>query len=179
MVRELLREGLISEETIKDSLNQAKGDLFLASCYLGVTARELDGYIRASDTLQGFVAAIAKVKQDPDYRRMSNEQFSDELERLTRSYHIEALDVIYGLAMEPSSSAAGKEVQLKAAIALMGNAPQKKADTSQMATLQELNDLYHQSAPRIKSVRIQTAQIEFHEQDVQSIDPADIQVIDQ
>lgn len=176
MAREALREGLISEDTIKDALTQAKGDLFLSSCYLGVTARELDGYIRASDTLQGFVAAIAKVKQDPEYRKMSNEQFSDELERLTRAYHLEALEVIHGLAMEPGGSAAGKEVQLKAAIALMGSAPQKKVDSGQMATLQELNELYHQSAPRIKSVRIQTAQIEFHPQDTESMD---IRVIDQ
>jgi ABC-type transport system involved in cytochrome bd biosynthesis fused ATPase/permease subunit len=176
MARELLRDGLITEDTIKAALTQAKGDLFLSSCYLGVTARELDGYIRASDTLQGFVAAIAKVKQDPEYRKMSNEQFSDELERLTRAYHLEALEVIHGLAMESASSAAGKEVQLKAAIALMGSAPQKQADTSQMATLQELNQLYQQSAPRIKSVRIQTAQVEFHPQ---STELADIQVLDQ
>ena len=176
MARELLRDGLITEDTIKAALTQAKGDLFLSSCYLGVTARELDGYIRASDTLQGFVAAIAKVKQDPEYRKMSNEQFSDELERLTRAYHLEALEVIHVLAMEGSTSAAGKEVQLKAAIALMGSAPQKQADTSQMATLQELNQLYQQSAPRIKSVRIQTAQVEFHPQSTELVD---IQVLDQ
>ena len=176
MARELLRDGLITEDTIKAALTQAKGDLFLSSCYLGVTARELDGYIRASDKLQGFVATIAKVKQDPEYRKMSNEQFSDELERLSRAYHLEALEVIHGLAMEGSTSAAGKEVQLKAAIALMGSAPQQKADTSQMATLQELNQLYQQSAPRIKSVRIQTAQVEFHPQSTELVD---IQVLDQ
>ena len=58
----------------------------------------------------------------------------------------------------------------------MGSAPQKQADTSQMATLQELNQLYQQSAPRIKSVRIQTAQVEFHPQSTELVD---IQVLDQ
>ena len=37
MARELLRDGLITEDTIKAALTQAKGDLFLSSCYLGVT----------------------------------------------------------------------------------------------------------------------------------------------
>lgn len=173
MAREALREGLITEDTIKDALTMAKGDLFLSSCYLGVTARELDGYIRASELLQGFVAAIAKVKKDPEYDRMSNEQFSDELDRLSRSYQIEALDVIHEIAIGKAVSAADREVKLKAAIALRGTQVAKKTDNGQMATFAELNELYHQNAPRIKSVRIQTAQVEFHDNE-----PRDIRVID-
>ena len=40
----------------------------------------------------------------------------------------------YGNFKALLTGAAGKEVQLKAAIALMGSAPQQKADTSQMAS---------------------------------------------
>jgi hypothetical protein len=160
MTREALRDGLISEQLIRDSLTTAKGDLFIAASYLGVTGRELDGYIRASDELQGYVAAIATVKRDPDYDRMSADQFSGELERLTKGYRIEALDVIHELAtMSYGESAALADVKLKAAIQLRGAHADAGPTGDQHAVLQELNLLYQQAAPRIKSVRI--AQIEF------------------
>ena len=167
MARSALRDGLISMDSITDALLKARGDLFLSSSYLGVTARELDGYIRASEELQAFVASIEKVKANADYDAMSSEQFSNELDRLTRQFKVEALDIIYELATMEAKSAADREIKLKAAIQLQGAAPERKVDTTQLATLNELNELYHQSAQRIKSVRIQTAQIEFHGQDTE------------
>ena len=165
MARNALRDGSVTEDSITCALLECKGDLFLSSSYLGVTARELDGYIRASEELQAFVAAIKKVKSNADYDSMSAEQFSNELDRLTSQYKVEALDIIHDLATMEAKSAADREVKLKAAIQLHGVAPERKADSTQLATLNELNDLYYQSAQRIKSVRIQTAQIEFHGQD--------------
>jgi hypothetical protein len=167
MARNALRDGLVTEDSITCALLECKGDLFLSSSYLGVTARELDGYIRASEELQAFVAAIKKVKSNADYDSMSAEQFSNELDRLTSQYKVEALDIIHELATMQAKSAADREVKLKAAIQLHGVAPERKADSTQLATLNELNDLYYQSAQRIKSVRIQTAQIEFHGQDTE------------
>lgn len=159
MTRDALRQGLISEQIIRDSLTVAKGDLFLASSYLGVTGRELDGYIRASEDLQGFVAAIAKVKRDPLYDKMSADQFTDELDRMTRGMRVEALDVIHELATMPfGESAAMAEVKLKAAVQLRG-AADAPITGGQTAVLQELNLLYQQAAPRIKSVR--AVQIEY------------------
>lgn len=163
MTREALRQGLISEQTIRDALTSAKGDLFLASSYLGVTGRELDSYIRASEELQGFVAAIATVKQDPAYRKMSSEQFTDELERLTRGFRLEALDVIHEMATMPFDTAAMAEVKLKAAVQLRGSVADAPKDTMQSTVLAELNQLYQQSAPRIKSVR--AVQIEYEASD--------------
>ena len=176
MTREALRAGLISEVTITTALMTARGDIFVAASYLGCTARELDGYIRASDNMQVFCMAIGTVKTNPDYKRLSDEQFSDELERLTKGYRLEALDVIHELATEATvaddrilpdgqivpgakMSAAEKEVKLKAAIALRG-APEAKAGVNdQSQVLAELNELYQQNAPRIKSVR--AVQIEY------------------
>ena len=169
MTREALRDGLISEQTIADALTTARGDLFVASCYLGVTARELDGYIRASETLQGFVAAIDRVKRDPEYDRLSNDQFEDQLERLTKAYRVEALGIIHELASVPMVSETGPitaamaEVKLKAAVQLRGANLDNSKNGDQMLVLQELNQLYQQSAPRIKSIRV--AQIEFKEGD--------------
>ena len=175
-MREALRAGLISEESVTAALMTARGDLFIAASYLGCTGRELDSYIRASEGLQAFSAAIGTIKTNADYKRLSDEQFSDELDRLTKGYRLEALSVIHELATEATvgddrilpdgqivpggkMSAAEKEVKLKAAIALRG-APEAKAQVdSQSQVLAELNDLYQQNAPRIKSVR--AVQIEY------------------
>ena len=85
-MREALRAGLISEESVTTALMTARGDLFIAASYLGCTGRELDSYIRASEGLQAFSAAIGTVKTSADYKRLSDEQFSDELDRLTKGY---------------------------------------------------------------------------------------------
>lgn len=177
MTRESLRAGLISENTVTEALSTARGDLFVAASYLGCTGRELDSYIRASEGLQAFTAAIGTVKStNADYKRLSDEQFTDELERLTKGYRLEALDVIHEIATLPvvgadrmmpdgsvldgvKMSAAELEVKLKAAIALRGAPEAKTATNDQSAVLAELNDLYIQNAPRIKSVR--AVQIEY------------------
>lgn len=175
-MRESLRAGGITTETITEALMSARGDLFVAASILGCTGRELDSYIRASEDLQAFSTAIGTVKAGADYKRLSDEQFSDQLENLTKGYRLEALDVIHDLAMEPIStpdrfledgttvigtrmSAAEKEVKLKAAVALRGAPEVRSGAGDQSAVLAELNELYIQSAPRIRSVRI--AQIEY------------------
>lgn len=174
MTREAMRSGAITEGSLIEAMLHAKGDIFVASCILGCTARELDAYIRASEDLQGFVAAIATVKKNPEYERMSNEQFSDELDRLTRSYRLEALGIIHEIATMPTTTAADRDVKLKAAINLRGSAPDRVADNSTNNVLAELNEMYLQNAQRIKSVRIQTAQIEF-----EGSEQSGIRVIDQ
>ena len=112
------------------------------------------------------VAAIDCVKRDPDYDRLSNDQFEDQLERLTKAYRVEALGIIHDLATIPMTSeltAAMAEVKLKAAVQLLGANVDNSKNGDQMLVLQELNQLYQQSAPRIKSIRV--AQIEFKEGD--------------
>jgi hypothetical protein len=142
----------------------ARGDLFVAASYLHVRPRELDGYLRASESLQAFVSAMGRVKATPEYDRLSQEQFAEELDRLTRSYRLEALDVIYDIATledngpEPMS-AAMMEVKLKAAIQLRGSVLESPATSQQSQIFNELNQAYQQAAPRIRSMRI--AQIEF------------------
>jgi hypothetical protein len=154
-----LAQGLISETTVRQALTTARGDLFLASCYLAVTPRELDWYIRASEEMQGFVAAISKVKADANYDKLSVEQFSKQLEQLTRSYRVEAMDIIHDLAAMPFDTAAMAEVKLKAAVQLRGSHSDAPVNNDQASVLAELNALYQTSAPRIKTIRV--AQIEF------------------
>lgn len=155
------RSGLISEQSIKEALAEAKGDIFLASSTLDCTAQELDRYIRASAELQNFAAAIEKVKIDPAYSRMSAEQFENELSDLTRAYRVVGIEELHDLAtMDPKDSAAMAKVKLQAAIALRGGQQQVGGDREIEHALSELNQLYHQNAPRIKQVRQTTITFE-------------------
>ncbi|MGC2944158.1 hypothetical protein [Burkholderia ambifaria] len=149
-----MRAGLISEDSIKTALSEAKGDIFLASSTLDCTAHELDGYIRASAELQGFAAAIEKVKVDPAYSRMSSDQFDTRVADLTRAYKVVGLEELHGLAtMDPKDSAAMAKVKLQAAIALRGGEQRAVGDREVEHALSELNQLYHANAPRIKEIR--------------------------
>lgn len=158
MTREALRAGL-NEDAISQAMLETRGDIFLTAAYCGCTVRELDAYIRASSNLQAFAGAIGRVKCDADYDRLSTEQFEERLDVLTRAYRLEALDVIHDLATMPFDNAAMAEVKLKAAVQLRGVGETVSKSNGQDAILAELNQLYHTSAQRIKSVRI--SQIEF------------------
>jgi hypothetical protein len=149
-----MRSGQISEQSIKEALTEAKGDIFLASATLDCTAQELDRYIRASAELQAFAAAIEKVKIDPAYSRMSAEQFENEIADLTRAFKVVGLEELHELAtMDHGDSAAMAKVKLHAAIALRGGHQQVGGDREIEHALSELNQLYHQNAPRIKEIR--------------------------
>jgi hypothetical protein len=149
-----MRSGLISEQAIKEALTDAKGDIFLASTALDCTARELDGYIRASAELQQFAAAIEKVKVDPAYSRMSVEQFENRVADLTLAYKAVAIEELHNLAtMSHKGSAAMAKVKMQAAIALRGGQQVQHGDREMEHALSELNTLYHQHAPRIKEIR--------------------------
>ena len=161
MTSDALRSGAISEDTIRDALQRTRGDLFAASGYLQVSPRELDRYIRASDTLQGFCASIAAVKQNAEYDRMSADQFRKELENVTRANRLEAENIIRELAHMSFDSAAMAEVKLKAAVQLRGAHADTPVNSDQALVLAELNKIYQESAPRIKSVRA-AIEVEYH-----------------
>jgi hypothetical protein len=154
MTGEARKSGLISESSIKTSLTEAKGDVFLAACALSCTARELDSYIRRSADLQAFASAIEQVKIDPAYSRMSVEQFENQLENLARAYRVDGINEIHQLAtMDFGDSAALAKVKLDAALALRGAPASRGTGSDTEVALAELNHLYHQNAPRIKEIR--------------------------
>jgi hypothetical protein len=160
MSSQALREGRITEQAIINALITSRGDLFLAASYLSVRPRELDSYLRASEDLQGFVTAIAQVKRNVDYERMSAAQFREQLEHLTTVYRVDGLAVIHELATMGFDSAAMADVKLKAAVQLMGSHKDASAGGTQAAILDELNQLYREGAPRIKSLRA-AIQVDF------------------
>jgi len=167
MTSESLRKGSISQDTIKEALTKAQGDIFIAASYLHVATRELDRYIRSSDELQLYAGAIEQVKSNPNYEKLSNDQFKRELEHKTRSYKLDALEEVYKIATLTEHdlpegvllNGAMMDVKLKAAIKLMGDKSETPVNLEHQNILAELNNQYLSTAPRIKSVR--AVQIEY------------------
>ena len=148
------KSGLISEQSIKTALTEAKGDIFLAACALDCTPRELDIFIRRSAALQAFTGAIETVKIDPAYSRLSTEQFENQVADLVRAYRVDGINEVHKLAtMEFGDSAALAKVKLDAALALTGGGTARQGNSETENALAELNALYHVNAPRIKEIR--------------------------
>jgi len=162
MTRESLRAGKITEASITEALMDARGDIFITAAYLECTPREVNSYIKSSETLQTFVAAIGTIKVSPEYQRLSNEQFAEHLEALRAAYQIEAVEVIHELASMKFDSAAMADVKLRAAIALQGPDKKSTQEASQSMVLADLNRLYQDAAPRIQQVRARMVEIEFN-----------------
>jgi len=148
------KSGLISEQSIKTALTEAKGDIFLAACALDCTPRELDIFIRRSAALQAFAGAIETVKVDAAYSRMSVEQFENQVADLMRAFRVDGIQEVHKLAtMEFGDSAALAKVKLDAALALTGGGTTRQGNSETENALAELNALYHANAPRIKEIR--------------------------
>lgn len=175
MTSETLKAGGVSEVSVRKALTVTKGDIFLTAAYLDCSVREVEWFIRRSDELLAYAVSIEKVKKNPDFDRMTNDQFADELDRRNREYRLEATNIIHEVATLPIHDGDGKireemtaamvEVKLKAAIQLRGGQNESRSGGDQMAVLAELNQLYQQSAPRIKSIR--AVQIEYQAEDTQ------------
>jgi hypothetical protein len=72
-----------------------------------------------------------------------------------------ALDELHDLAtMDHKDSAAMAKVKLQAAIALRGGEHRSVGDREIDLALSELNQLYHQNAPRIKEIRQTVVKLE-------------------
>jgi hypothetical protein len=148
------KSGLISEQSIKTALTEAKGDIFLAACALDCTPRELDLFIRRSASLQAFAGAIEAIKVDPAYSRLSAEQFENQVVDMLRAFRVDGLNEVHKLAtMEFGDSAALAKVKLEAALAMSGGGTTKAGNSETENALAELNALYHANAPRIKEIR--------------------------
>lgn len=160
----------LSEAGITLELMRARGDIFVAANFLGVKPRELNSYIRCSTELQLVATAIGSIKVDPEYIRMSDDQFHAQLMERRAAYKVDAEDVIHDLAMMTFDSAAMADVKLRAAIAMKGTEERKAGDVSQEMVLADLNKLYQESAPRVRQVRAQLIEISYAAPETQVID---------
>ncbi len=156
MTGQALEQGIVTEIKIQECLTKSRGDIFVAACLMRVTARELNNYIKACPDLQSFALAVGKVKSDPDYDKMSREQFETLTAELAMQYRLEGLQEIHKIATMPmpDESAAMMDVKLKAAVQLRGapGAAQAQGNDNENL-LRELNEAYINNAPRIREIR--------------------------
>jgi hypothetical protein len=101
---------------------------------------------------------MESIKADPAFESATQQQFADEIRSRTAAYRLDGLEVLHELATRDDDGVASMaEVRLKAAIQLRG--AEDMMPTSSNNVLAELNALYQQNAPRIRSMR--AVQIEF------------------
>lgn len=153
MTGKSIREGRITESSIKEAIGHARGDLFVTAGILRTTPREIDRWVRRSPELQAFAVAINAVKVSADYDKMSLEQYEDAVILMSAQYKIEAVETIAELMLAPHTDSAGAKVRLDAAIAMRGGPAVRKVEMEENSTMAELNALYLQNAPRIKEIR--------------------------
>lgn len=166
-----VESGHLTEDIVRQKLAEARGDLFVAACYLKCKPTQLTEYIRLVPSLQAYAGALEVIKRDPKFQEWTEKQYQARLADLTAEYRVVGLEVIHELAtMEIESetedgrivrSAALAEVKLKAATALRGSGG-TAAESGNSGILKELGELYQQHAPRIKEIReVRAVQITY------------------
>lgn len=158
---------------IERALMDAQGDLFIAAQLMGhVTVLKLDRAIRADERLQQVFLSIQQVKALPEYDRISQEQLEIEVARRMTVYRADGLEAIHELAtMAIGENSAMAQVKLAAAARLAGSAVEKDQGSDLENTLRELNETYHQLAPRIKLTRTTVLEIGSPERTIEGETP--------
>jgi hypothetical protein len=147
-----------SEEIVRDVLLRNLGDLIQSAGTLGVRPSTLVRWVRSVPSVAALWAEMQAVKADPAFETASHQQIADEIRSRAAAYRLDGLEVIHELATTDHEGVASMaEVRLKAAIQLRG--AEEMVSTSSSAVMAELNALYHERAPRIRSMR--AVQIEF------------------
>lgn len=138
----------LTEDNAKAALIEARGDIFVASQLLSVTAIRLNRAIQVSATLQATVDAIKEYGQG-----VSDAVIQKAISQRLGLYRVAGLDALHDLATMPiDTNSAQNQVKLAAAARLAGTAEAEAgSDTSEL--LRELNNSYQQNAPRLRVTR--------------------------
>ena len=143
-----------SEDSAKAALIEARGDIFVASQMLGVTALRLDRAVRVSPILQAVYLAIQEESQETAFQKISTERLEAAIQHRLSLYRVAGLDSLYELATMPiDENSAQNQVRLAAAARLAGSTGDSGAGGEIGETLRALNEAYQANAPRIRIVR--------------------------
>lgn len=138
----------MTEATVKAALIEARGDIFVASQLLGVTAVRLNRAIQVSPILQATVDAIPKLSKGA-----SESAIEDAIQSRVALYRVAGLDALHDLAtMKIDANSAQNQVKLAAAARLAGSVEQAGGSALE-ETLRELNKSYAENAPRLRVIR--------------------------
>jgi hypothetical protein len=145
----------LSEDGMKSALIEARGDLFVASQMLGVTALRLDRAVRLSQDLQAVYLSLRDIRQEnTEFEKMAVDDLERAVQHRLALYRVSGLDALHDLATMPiDDNSAQNQVKLAAAARLAGPTEGLTGGGEVGETLRALNDLYHQNAPRIRIVR--------------------------
>jgi len=142
----------ITEESIRDALIESRGDIFIASQLLRVTAVRLDRAIQVSPLLR---ECIATVKEHAG-SGVTDESIRAALDRRLSFYRVVGLDALHDLATMPiDENSAQNQVKLAAAARLAGSVESGGGSEAE-GILRELNQSYQQNAPRLRVIREKT-----------------------
>lgn len=160
----------VTEQGMKDALIQAHGDIFIASQLLHITALRFERAIRLSPLLRATLDSIPQ----PGAAELSTERINEEIQRRLSLYRVTGLDALAELATMPiDENSAQNQVKLAAAARLAGTTESGSGSGDVAQALRELNQLYHEQAPRLRVVRERlTVELQGGEQDVTPAMPA-------
>jgi len=141
-----------SEEDARLALVESRGDIFVASQMLRVTALRLDRAIRVSEVLQATIETIREAGKS-----VTEEQIQKAIDTRISIYRVAGLDALHDLATMPiDENSAQNQVKLAAAARLAGGLEHGAIATGMDETLRELQAAYQQSAPRLRVIRERT-----------------------
>lgn len=139
----------LTEDSAKQCLIEARGDIFIASQMLGITATRLNRAIQVSATLQAVVDAI-----QASGKGASEESLREAVNARISIGRVVGLDGLIDLASMPiDANSAQNQVKLQAAARLAGGLEHGSTGGELADTFRELSDLYQKHAPRVRLVR--------------------------
>lgn len=152
-----------TEENGKQALIEARGDIFVASQILGITALRLNRAIGVSALLKATVDAMPALAKG-----MSPEALNALIEERLLIYRVDGLDALHDLATMPlDDNSAQNQVKLAAAARLAGTAESVGVGGLE-DVLRELNKSYQENAPRLRVIRERTTIETIQEKEVDS-----------
>lgn len=140
----------LTEAKIADALIEARGDIFIASQLLGVTATRLDRAIAVSPALLQAMTTSQQSISD----NLKPADIRGIAERRIELYRVAGLDALHELATMPiDENSAQNQVKLAAAARLAGETGGGQVGGDLAETLRILNQEYQEKAPRLRVVR--------------------------
>lgn len=138
-----------TEESAKNALVEARGDLFVAAELIGITSMRLYKAIQQSTTLQ---EAFATARKAP--KGVPIEAIREAVDERIALYRADGLDALHELATMPlDANSAQNQVKLAAAARLVGETASGGGGGELADALRELNQQYQQNAPRLRVIR--------------------------
>lgn len=139
----------LTTDNARAMLIEARGDIFIASQMLHVSAIRLNRAIQVAPELQATLDGIEVAGKGA-----SNEAIQSAIEKRLLLYRVAGLDALHDLATMPiDENSAQNQVKLAAAARLAGTQEHAGGSSEMAEVMRELNRQYEENAPRIRVTR--------------------------